>query len=373
MTDRIKNLITVIVTVIIIFGLSLWCFIKPADEISTSERRKLRQLPEISRDTLLGLNGKTTFMSSFEKYAADQFPIRESFRSINSLSTFYLLGKSEINRLFSYDGYIAKLDYEINRDSVDWSLDRLKFVTQKYAGDNNVYLAIIPDKNYYIAQESGYPYIDFDTFTETFRAGMGERVQYIDLKEQLSLDNYYLTDTHWRQETLTPVAKYISEAMGNTYTYTFTENSLDTDFSGVYYGQLALPVKKDTISYLTGSYIDGLSAKCYDTGKAEAIGVYCPDMLEGDDKYEFFLSGSKSLITIDNPAATTDKRLVIFRDSFSSSMAPLLAGSYARVTLVDIRYMSPAMVGRFVKFDNTDILFLYSTQLLNNSVGQFIN
>ena len=81
-----------------------------------------------------------------------------------------------------------------------------------------------------------------------------------------------------------------------------------------------------------------------------------------------FLSGSLSLITIENPNATTDKELVIFRDSFGSSIAPLLVEGYAKVTLVDIRYIASDLVGRFVDFENQDVLFLYSTLVLNNSV-----
>ena len=81
-----------------------------------------------------------------------------------------------------------------------------------------------------------------------------------------------------------------------------------------------------------------------------------------------FLSGSLSLITIENPNATTDKELVIFRDSFGSSIAPLLVEGYAKITLVDIRYITSDLVGRFIDFENQDVLFLYSTLVLNNSV-----
>ena len=81
-----------------------------------------------------------------------------------------------------------------------------------------------------------------------------------------------------------------------------------------------------------------------------------------------FLSGSKSLLTIENPNATTDKELIIFRDSFGSSIAPLLAEGYAKITLVDIRYMSPNMLGNFMEFTDQDVLFLYSTGVLNNSI-----
>lgn len=86
-----------------------------------------------------------------------------------------------------------------------------------------------------------------------------------------------------------------------------------------------------------------------------------------------FLTGSRALITIENPNATEDRELIVFRDSFGSSIAPLLAGGYSKVTLVDIRYISPAMIGRFVDFEGWDVLFLYSSQILNNSVGQFNN
>ena len=95
--------------------------------------------------------------------------------------------------------------------------------------------------------------------------------------------------------------------------------------------------------------------------------VYDLAKLEGQDPYEVYLSGSRSLLTIENPNAATDRELIIFRDSFGSSVAPLLVGDYARVTLVDIRYLSPTMLGNFIEFNGQDVLFLYSTLVLNNS------
>ena len=88
----------------------------------------------------------------------------------------------------------------------------------------------------------------------------------------------------------------------------------------------------------------------------------------GKDPYELFLSGPKSLLTIENPSAHTEKELIVFRDSFGSSIAPLLAEGYAKITLVDIRYLSPQMLDRFITFTDQDVLFLYSVSVLNNSV-----
>ena len=80
-----------------------------------------------------------------------------------------------------------------------------------------------------------------------------------------------------------------------------------------------------------------------------------------------YLNGSRSLITIESPNAAGDKELVIFRDSFGSSIAPILLESYSKITLVDIRYLQSSLVGRFVDFDSQDVLFLYSVPVLNNS------
>ena len=52
---------------------------------------------------------------------------------------------------------------------------------------------------------------------------------------------------------------------------------------------------------------------------------------------------------------------------FRSSMIPLLIADYAKVTVIDIRYLSSDFLGRFVDFSGQDVLFLYSTLVLNNS------
>ena len=49
--------------------------------------------------------------------------------------------------------------------------------------------------------------------TDTMRAGM-TFAEYIDIFDTLSLDMYYRTDTHWRQETLGETAAAVAAAMG---------------------------------------------------------------------------------------------------------------------------------------------------------------
>ena len=157
--------------------------------------------------------------------------------------------------------------------------------------------------------------------------------------------------------------------MGTNVKSDYKVNTLDNPFYGVYAGQYAIPVKPDTIKYLTNNTIDNCIVTYYDTGMPEVREIYNMDKAYSKDPYEMFLSGVAPLITIENPNAKTDKELVMFRDSFGSSLAPLLAEGYSKITVVDIRYMQSSFVGSFVDFENCDVLFIYSTALLNNSTA----
>ena len=188
---------------------------------------------------------------------------------------------------------------------------------------------------------------------------------YIDITKTLDITDYYKTDTHWRQEKLPETAAVLAESMGASISGNYTEYALDLPFYGVYYGQSALPLPPETLYYLSNDVLDS----CIVTNHEDQTigGIYNMEKKSGKDPYEIFLSGPRSLITIENPNYKSDRELIIFRDSFGSSIAPLLAGGYAKITLVDIRYLRADLLDRFIEFKNQDVLFLYSTSVLNHS------
>lgn len=360
---RIKNLIIVFTTALFLSGFALYGIIKPDIRESVSERRPLASAPAVTADTILS----GSFMDSFEKYAQDQFPLRERFRAVKSASELYVLQMKDYNKIYIKDGYISKLEFPMNTGSIDYAAQRFRFIYDNCLKDNNsnIYLSVIPDKNYFMASQNGYPSMDYDLFISrlTKRTDFAE---YIDITGQLELSDYYRTDTHWRQEKLPDIAGFIAQKMDVTLSGSYTECSADIPFYGVYYGQCALPVRADSLHYLENSYIN--QYRVYDFETETYIPVYNLEKIHGNDPYEIFLSGSKSLISIENPASETDRELIIFRDSFGSSIAPLLAEGYSKVTLIDIRYISPSVLDKFITFSGQDVLFLYSTSVLNNSI-----
>jgi len=351
---------------VVLFGLSAWCWFRPSDDFSDSERRTLAQFPEVSVDTVM--SGK--FMTEFETYTLDQFPLRDGFRRIKAIASLYGFFNLDNNDIYVSNGHISKLEYPMSTQMLDHVSERFEYLYNTYLSENeNVYFCIVPDKNYFLAGERGHLALDYDLLISE----MKDRTDYmkpIDIIEYLDINDYYYTDTHWRQENIRDIAAAIAGKMGVTLSAEYEEKTLDHPFYGVYYGQSALPFAPDTIKYLTNDMLENCTVTSYNTGMPQKTTMYNMDKATSRDPYEMFLGGADPLIVIENPAATSDRELVVFRDSFGSSLVPLLVEAYSKVTVVDTRYMQSELVGNFVEFNsNQDVLFMYSTMLLNNSLA----
>jgi len=363
MLKRIMPIIQTVVVAVLIFSLSLTCFFKAPAEYSETERRPLEQLPEVSFDSVA--SGK--FMAGFEGYTTDQFPMRDMFRKLKAFSSMYVFNESDNNGYYIKDGSVSRTEYPLDPVDLDHAVERFSWIHDRYLNDDNrVYVSVIPDKNAFAAGDSAYLTLDYEALYAHIKNGTADFAEYIDISDLLTLSDYYNTDTHWRQEKIVDVAKALANAMGTDIPDEYTEETLDNPFYGVHFKQSAMPfLTPDTVRYLTNDTISGFEV--FDLQNQKPMAVYDMEKANGSDPYEMFLSGSLSLITINNPNAATDKELVIFRDSFGSSITPLLAQGYAKVTVVDIRYIISMTLGNFVDFENADVLFLYSSLVLNSS------
>ena len=272
--------------------------------------------------------------------------------------------------MYIQDGYVAKAEYPLSQPMLDNAAQKFQYLYDNYMADTDVklYFSIVPDKNYFLAKDAHQLSMDYTALAESMKA-QTSYMEYIDIFPHLFIEDYYHTDTHWKQDMLLPVANYLADAMGAELAPDYKVNTLTDKFHGVYYGQLALPIKPDTLKYLTNDIIDSCIVTSYNTGAPVLSNMYDLSKADSKDPYEMFVCGNDPLVTIENPNATTQKELIVFRDSFGSSIAPLLATGYSKVTLVDIRYMNSGMLGYFIKFDNQDVLFLYSTLVLNSSTS----
>lgn len=363
---RRADLALVLTMGLLLFGMALWCWLRPAQTYSESERRVLATRPALGWEEIW--SGE--YMEDFESAAADQFPARDAFRGIKAAAELGLFSKLDNNGLYVSQGYVSKLEYPLQEKMLNHAANRFQYIYEEYMADTEakLYFSIVPDKNFFLAEKSGRLSLDY----EALIASMREKtpyMQYVDILPSLSLEDYYRTDTHWKQENLQDTAQLLAEAMNVRLTASYEAKALETPFNGVYTGQLALPLAPDTLTYLTNDMLENCTVTSYDTGKPVPKQVYDLEATAGRDPYEMYLSGSDALLVIENPAASTDRELIVFRDSYASSLIPLLVEAYSKITLVDIRYIQSNLLGTFIDFQNQDVLFLYSTLLLNNSLA----
>lgn len=356
--------VSIVAGMFMLLAVAVWG--KQSDEYSDSERRYLAQFPELSMETIV--NGE--FMNEFETYAQDQFPLRETFRRLKSQVVYDVLGQKDNNGIYVAEGHVSKLEYPLNEKMLEYAANKFESVYETYIKGKaeEIYFSIIPDKNYFLAEENGYLAMDYDLLFSVMREKTSY-MKFVDIAETLSLEDYYYTDTHWRQENLLETAQVLAEEMGVSLNAEYQENVLEKDFYGVYFGQSALELEPDTIVYLNNEILETCTVTCYDTGAAEQIPLYDIEKEEGKDAYEMFLSGTRAVVKIENPLAEEEKKLVVFRDSFANSLIPLMMEGYSEIDLIDLRYIDESKIGEFVDFDGAEVLFLYSTLLLNNSLA----
>ena len=380
MKNNIKNIVvTVLFASFVAFFtvMSVYSGFFNPTEMSEAERRPLAQAP--TNITLDSIKDKTS-INDFEDFVVDQFPFREFFRGIKARFQMNILGLKENNGLAVEDGYIVKVESSFNDQFVSDSTAILEYIYKQYFANSkgDAFLSIIPDKNYYFSTEYGYASPDYEKLVADVRAALAGTT-YIDLFDSLELSDYYKTDTHWDQPEILDALMTLAAGLGVSEYLSgeYDRVTIDGDFHGVYHGQSALNPTPDKITYLTNSILDSVKVYNYGTSMVE-VPMYNLDLFDGEDGYNVFLSGAAGnpVMRIVNNKCQNNKTLIVFRDSFGSSILPLLSEAYKTIYVIDIRSIDynimngwnglyeviPARV-----FDEADVLFLYSTLVFNSS------
>ena len=354
MNNKIKDKVVTILFSSILIIFFIINVIKKDDDISISERRKLEKFPTLTINNLMD----GTFFKKFETYTTDQFVKRDDFRKLKV--NLELNIKKNYNNLYNYNGYIVEQTFPLNKNSIVNLTNKMNSIKETYLTNNNIYFTIVPDKNYFI--NNGNLKLDYNELTNLMKNNLKD-FNYIDIFDLLNLDDYYKTDTHWKQENIKKVALLLSKNMNFDFYDNYNELEI-TSFKGVYYGQLPIKTELDKITILTNDIIKNSTVYNYETKKETE--VYDLTKVNSLDKYDIYLSGAVSIIDIINNNSS-NKELIVFRDSYGSSLVPLLIQGYKKITVIDTRYVSPKVLNEYVDFNNKDVLFIYGVISVNNS------
>lgn len=363
--EKLKQYGVIGVFFLFVCSFSLIHFLLPDKDFSPSERKPLAQAPAVTWDAIQ----TGDYFADAETYLLDQFPLRPKFLNAKRILDKNIFLMSSSSGYASVEDHLTKLTPTLDESQIQYAIELLNGVLDSHPEIGSAYCAVVPDKNYYLTQLTNQPSLDYNVLFEMTR---DIHAQQIPLTHLLTIDEFYRTDSHWRQERILPVAEAICEAMGvpvpdsNSYHATALEG-----FKGLYYELTETPPEPDTLVYLRNDAIDNAIVKHMDNHlDMVELPMYDQDPIYNDrrDSYDFFLGGPESLITIENPNAKTDRHLIMIRDSFGSSLAPLLVDSYAKITLLDFRYIKTyALKFTDLDFTDADVLVLYSTAMFNSA------
>jgi len=352
----VRSYLNAAIFIIIVGGLFILNLTVRPPDILVSERRAPARLPAVTWRAITSGG----FMNRFEDYASDNFAFRESFRTLKAAAVFGVFMQTDKSGLYFGESGAGEFK-PLNPAAATQSAEKIKKAADMLDGCN-IFYSIIPDKSIYAGKY--LPGFDLKQAESIFAETMGD-IRYIPLADRLNAGSFYKTDLHWKQTAIVDAAARLCEIMGAELDLTEYVRVLAGEFKGVYAGQLALPMDSESMIYMDSPYL--YARVLNDTTLTfEDRPVYDPALFHGIDPYDIFLRGPQALILLENPFAPLGD-LYIFRDSFGSSLAPLLASAYSRVTLIDLRYIDMRILDQFIEFKpGADVLFLYSSQILNN-------
>ncbi len=355
---KIKNTIFIIILALT----SLVFIILPKNYFSKAERRQLAKRPELSWEEIRSGN----FIDDWEVYFQDHFPFRDSMRYQRFKFDLNILNKKDSQDYFIKNNYMSKIQYDFKAKSFEKSADYDLDMANKLFPNNKVHYAIIPNKNYYLIDKDYYK-LDYDYYENIYDERVRGDMAKVDLRNRLTLDSYYKTDIHWRQEKIVGLARDIMTNMGCHLRLNDYGIKSYGKFRGSYGSSLNNKKIEDDLIVVLGPTI--ASGRARNLLNDEEMDIYVAKESISPDPYNIYLKGPMELIEIRKNSFTEakGKTLYLIRDSFGSSLAPLLLEGYDRIILIDPRYMSKKLVGNYIepKIDD-DVLFLHSIDMLNN-------
>ena len=212
--------------------------------------------------------------------------------------------------VYVYQGYAVTTEAGYDQKSLDYAALKFQQLYDSYltGNDGHIYLSVVPDKGSFTAPPEGYTPASAQETADTLLAQL-DFVQYVDIAPGLTLEDYYRTDPHWRQECLVATAQTLAQAMDVPLAGDFQENAIDVPFYGAYAEKAGEPLVADTLRYLTGEVLDACTVYDYETDAREPL--YDLAAVDTDTPYDLYLQGSRSLLRIDSPLAATDRTLVL--------------------------------------------------------------
>lgn len=225
-----------------------------------------------------------------------------------------------------------------------------------------------------------------------------KNMKFIDLDEAFSnsfskenLEEFYFkTDPHWNGRGAYEGFKIMVKNMDLGLTDEEIENHFskykvlvngEKDFIGSYNKKLGFPIEeKEKTSFV---YLEGAKYKYFLSDTNKDIKIKEKDIMatrRDKDSWDYggaYMRGSNcNILKIKNAKSLTDKKVVVFRDSYEAPMTLLLADMFSEVEIVDPRYIDnlDMTYEDIIKNSDSDtVLFMYNSFGFSGMIKEMID
>lgn len=339
-----------------IIGLSfilLLALPKKAGELSPLEFRVLQDYPfkgknfqKLSEETVKGV-----LSSNVDSFLEDHFPARKFFVAAN---TYYLraTGRNAVQPVVKGKNgrlYDAPLDLE---SPFNGRLEDNLAAIDGFAKKAGLDCAIVIVPNTALIAQGELPKLHLAYHDEEIVNKARETTDAFvpDLAALYAAEDaescFYRTDHHWTMDGAYVCYRALCENMGLTPVEKADFTVDEYEFCGSFYRKSGLWLTKpDKLEIWRSPKLDNMKVTI---GPKEwedvRSGVYDEEKLkEGEtDKYAAYLYSNNAITIIENPEGNGEA-LMMFKDSYGNSIAPLFAMNYSTVIMIDTRYYKSIM------------------------------
>lgn len=346
-------------------------------EMSKQQNKMLAQKPKFSLEGLIS----GTYMERYENYLKDQFAGSDALQRIQV--SLKRLGGSKLENGI-YIGKNEQLMEEIvtpDQETLRENLDAIQLFANQNE-DLNIYMILVPDAANILSEKLPRlaTTVDQNRLFSQVKKQIGDSVRWIDASAVLDQHTdeyiYYRTDRNWTSLGAFYVFAASCETLGidEAAQSTFVAYPVSTTFNGILSAKssvglnetddIYIYVQKENAGEVVINYVDE---------QRKTTSLYDSSKLETRNQYDLFLGGDTSLIDI-KTVSTSERRLLLVKDSFANSFVPFLEPYFREIVVVDPRYYGGTIDEIMDTYRITDVMFLYSGNSFfrdNNISGVF--
>ncbi len=307
------------------------------------------------------------FSISLEKSIVDKLPINNSI--IKADTAFQLLiGRREINGVYICDNnYMINswLPSDYNSSQFESNIAALNQFSNEHSTITTSVM-IVPTISSINPEKLplGAINVNENILLDTIYSELSTTINAVDTRENLLNHSneylYYKTDSRWTSLG----AYYAYESWCKTGSDSpDLDNYRITNVTNAYTGNLSSKIINfNSITDKIDLYYDKDAPYyniAYDYGTSESNSIYDMNALLGNNKYDVFLEGNHSEISI-HTNVKNGKNLLVIKDSYANSYIPFLLSLYENLHIIDINYFEQNVSSYITTHNITDSLILYN-------------